>query len=82
MGNQKFIAHVTAQSKETGETKTFIESLDNVGELLNNLIMSGYHNITNAQVVDAEPTTTKNHYVAPTINFSESYNASVAERLV
>ncbi len=49
---QDYMVNVTAESRETGEKKLFSSTLFNVGEMLNELIMSGYHNITHATLTD------------------------------
>ncbi len=77
MEKKKLVVHLTAQNQE-GKTKKFIESLDNVGELLNNIILSGYRNIADIEI--KEDSTNNNSDTS--INIMQAYNASVAEGLV
>ncbi len=81
MTEQKFNVQLKAQNRETGKLITFTGCLDNVGELLNNLIMSGCHNVTDVKIIDAEKETCKETYESPTINFEHAYKQSVAEGL-
>ncbi len=48
----EYLVTLKAESRETGETKTFSYPLSSAGELLNNLVLSGYHNITDMTLAD------------------------------
>ncbi len=49
---QDYKVTVTAESRDTGQTKTFTSTLASVGEMLNELVLSGYHIIDNMKISD------------------------------